>query len=196
MRDKELKIEDVEASHTLGGAGEGRTYLIGSSCLFLFFIGTVITLMGSNLGPSKSMVFSKLGSTSAQISAFPTFDKILLTVPHGVGGSLDLNIILDGEMGISSKGFKFSYSVPHQTQAGGIFLWPPKGRGGFAVANAPATSSLSFTIAGNEFGTQDYTNKPRDGHTAAEASRWISDSIVVANSIGITIHTVFVRNSG
>jgi hypothetical protein len=58
MRDKELKIEDVEASHTLGGAGEGRTYLIGSSCLFLFFIGTVITLMGSNL------MGSNLGSRS------------------------------------------------------------------------------------------------------------------------------------
>jgi len=27
MRNKELKPEDVEASHTLGGAGEGGTYI-------------------------------------------------------------------------------------------------------------------------------------------------------------------------
>jgi len=131
------------------------------------------------LGPSKSMAFGKLGSTAAQISAFPTFEKLLLTVPPGVGGSLDVILIIDGEMGISSKGFKFSYSVPHQTQGGGLFLWPPKGRGGFAVANRPATASLVVTIAGIGFGTQAYTDKTRDGHSAAEASQWISDSIVV-----------------
>jgi hypothetical protein len=126
------------------------------------------------------VVFAKLGSTAAQISAFPTFEKLLLTVPDGVGGSLDVNVMLDGEMGLSSKGFKFSYSVPHQTQGGGIFLWPPKGKGGFAVANAPATASVEVTISGNGFGTHAYTDKLRQGHSAAEASMWISDSIVVS----------------
>jgi len=30
MTDKELKLEEVEVSHTLGGAGEGGTYAEGS----------------------------------------------------------------------------------------------------------------------------------------------------------------------
>lgn len=127
-------------------------------------------------------MFAKLGSTAAQISTFPTFEKLLLTVPDGVGGSLDVNVMLDGEMGLSSKGFKFSYSVPHQTQGGGIYLWPPKGRGGFAVANAPTTASLEVTIAGKGFGTHAYTDKLRQGHSAAEASMWISDSIVIGKT--------------
>ena len=30
MKDKELKLEETEASHTLGGAGEGRVQVRGS----------------------------------------------------------------------------------------------------------------------------------------------------------------------
>lgn len=48
--------------------------------------GAVITVLGQNLGPSKTMVFGKIGNTAGQISAFPTFEKLLLTIPDGVGG--------------------------------------------------------------------------------------------------------------
>ena len=34
MRDKELKLEDVEASHTLDGAGTLRWYLRRGNCAF------------------------------------------------------------------------------------------------------------------------------------------------------------------
>ena len=36
MKDKELKLEEIEASHTLGGAGEGRVQGRGKwrGCIF------------------------------------------------------------------------------------------------------------------------------------------------------------------
>ena len=68
--------------------------------------GTLITVLGSNLGPAKALALGRVGDTSAMLAAFPLFEQATLKIPEGVGSSLDISVLIDGNIGLSNKGVK------------------------------------------------------------------------------------------
>jgi hypothetical protein len=131
--------------------------------------GSVMTIFGLNLGPVKAISQIRIGETTAMLVTIPTSDQVTIRIPEGVGSDLDVVVMIDGKIGISNKRLKFSYGMPHA-----ISSWPA-----LSVANQPATSSISLTIVGSSFGTQDYSTFRRVGFSSGEAVRWASDTVVV-----------------
>eukprot|EP00960_Hanusia_phi_P076630 768590-Hanusia_phi.AAC.1 len=150
--------------------------------------GTQVTVFGLNLGPSKTMIQARIGGTNALVIAQPTQEVCKLRLPSGVGRSLELYLNVDGVEGFAYPFLKFSYSFPHFQSTGTTTTWP-----GNLESNFASTGSISFTVSGSGFGTQDFSTASRFAHTSIEASKWTSDSTIVsmiAAGVGGTVEGV------
>jgi hypothetical protein len=131
--------------------------------------GSIVTIFGLNLGPVKAISLVRIGETTVQVMIPPIYDAVAIRIPEGVGSDLDVVVMTDGKIAISNKQLKFSYDMP-----AGQSTWPLH-----AVANHPTSGSVSLTISGSNFGTQDYSTFRRLGVSSAESVRWASDTVVV-----------------
>jgi hypothetical protein len=141
-------------------------------------IGSVITINGSNFGPTQGNGGVKFGTLAGTITNWsPT--SIVATVPTGaVTGS----VVVTAAGGVASNGSTFTV-----TAAPAITSVSPTAGGGFGS---------SFTIAGTNFGATQGNGKVTLNSIPATVSNWSATSIVAQVPSGVTTGNVVVTAAG
>jgi len=99
--------------------------------------GTLITLVGSNFGPSGAPLSVALGSAGCPVVSSTPHTSLVCEVPAGQGASHDVVVTVDGQ--VSSPPFVFGYDAPVISS-----LEPSSG---------PATGGTTLRVVGQNLGT-------------------------------------------
>ncbi|MFL6311458.1 MAG: beta strand repeat-containing protein [Terriglobales bacterium] len=141
-------------------------------------IGSVITINGSNFGPTQGNGGVKFGTLAATITSWSA-TSIVATVPSGaVTGS----VVVTAAGGVASNGSTFTV-----TSAPAITSVAPAAGGGFGS---------SFTITGTNFGGTQGSGKVTLNSIPATVSSWSATSIVAQVPSGVTTGNVVVTAAG
>src|SRR5438270_5816940 len=141
-------------------------------------IGSVITINGSNFGPTQGNGGVKFGTLAATISSWSS-TSIVATVPSGaVTGS----VVVTAAGGVASNGSTFTV-----TSAPAITSVAPAAGGGFGS---------SFTITGTNFGGTQGNGKVTLNSIPATVSSWSATSIVAQVPSSVTTGNVVVTAAG
>ncbi|MFL6388272.1 MAG: beta strand repeat-containing protein [Terriglobales bacterium] len=141
-------------------------------------IGSVITINGSNFGPTQGNGGVKFGTLAATISSWSA-TSIVATVPSGaVTGS----VVVTAAGGVASNGSTFTV-----TSAPAITSVAPAAGGGFGS---------SFTITGTNFGGTQGNGKVTLNSIPATVSSWSATSIVAQVPSSVTTGNVVVTAAG
>ena len=141
-------------------------------------VGSVVTINGSNFGPTQGNGGVKFGTLAATITSWSS-TSIVATVPSGaVTGS----VVVTAAGGVASNGSTFTV-----TSAPAITSVTPAAGGGFGS---------SFTITGTNFGATQGNGKVTLNSVPATVSSWSATSIVAQVPSGVTTGNVVVTAAG
>jgi len=141
-------------------------------------VGSVVTINGSNFGPTQGNGGVKFGTLAATISSWsPT--SIVATVPTG---AVTASVVVTAAGGVASNGSTFTV-----TAAPAITSVTPTAGGGFGS---------SFTITGTSFGATQGNGKVTLNSVPATVSSWSATSIVAQVPSSVTTGNVVVTAAG
>jgi hypothetical protein len=141
-------------------------------------IGSVVTITGSNFGPTQGNGSVKFGTLVATVASWSS-TSIVASVPTGaVTGS----VVVTAAGGVASNGTTFTV-----TSAPAITSVSPTAGGGFGS---------QFTITGTNFGSTQGNGKVMLNSVPATVSSWSATSIVAQVPSGVTTGNVVVTAAG
>jgi hypothetical protein len=123
----------------------------------------LISFIGANYGILDDTPKARLGGSGCESSQWVSDTNIYCMVPRGSSGRHTATLTIDPKK--STKINLFSYNRPALSA--------------LEKRNLPTRSSHTMTLTGHDFATLDNTAYARPGATAAEFSRWVSDSSVL-----------------
>src|SRR5712671_2830737 len=170
---------------TVGGqASNGSTFTVTPAPSFTSLapntgaIGSVVTITGSNFGPTQGNGSVKFGTLVATVTSWSS-TSIVASVPTGaVTGS----VVVTAAGGVASNGSTFTVVA-----APAITSVAPAAGGGFGS---------SFTITGTNFGATQGNGRVTLNSIPATVSSWSATSIVAQVPSGVTTGNVVVTAAG
>lgn len=191
---------------TTNSAGIGQLVLdtSASSDTFGQYTQRFVLAHGAGFATYAVSLILRAGATLAEASHWHSDSQLLTKKPHGVGGSVA--VILSVGVSARSQLAMMSYDVVRTRihrggSAGfGIHGWEPDiadnaseayhykysagevtrvAGNAMLVMNSPSTGALNVIIKTAQLSKHDYSPTMRAGISAAEVTRWVSDSICV-----------------
>lgn len=144
--------------------------------------GTTVTLQGTNFGRAGLSQTAIVGLTACQTTSYITSTSVSCVVPQGAGSYIQASLEVNNNIG--TKAATFSYDAPIVTYVNRF--------------NAPATSGAVVTIAGFNYGFEDFTPSVRLGTTMCATSGWTSLTTVTCTSAtgqGVALGAVVIVDS-
>ena len=141
-------------------------------------ISSVITINGSNFGPTQGNGGVKFGTLAATITSWSA-TSVVVTVPSG---AVTGTVVVTAAGGVASNGSTFTV-----TSAPAITSVAPAAGGGFGS---------SFTITGTNFGATQGNGNVTLNSIPATVSSWSATSIVAQVPSGVTTGNVVVTAAG
>ena len=140
---------------------------------------TLVTIIGSRVANAGSSARARLGLTACERSVWQSVSGLLCSSPSGVGEWQGMQVTIGGQLG------QFSIS----------FTYDKISLSALQKRNSPSSTFLFVTVFGADMANADYTPHISFAATAAEASRWISDSsILTLPACGSKSTTSFASN--
>jgi hypothetical protein len=138
-----------------------------------------ITIIGSRVAHAGSSAMARLGLTACERSVWRSASELLCSSPSGIGDWQGIQITIGGQVGQFSLSFtydKIMLSALHRR-------------------NYPSSSLPFITVFGSGMARADYCPKISLAASAAESSRWSSDSSILTRpSSGYKSTTGFASN--
>jgi hypothetical protein len=138
-----------------------------------------ITMIGGRVAHSGSSAMARLGLTACERSVWQSASELLCSSPSGIGDWQGVQITIGGQVGQFSLSFtydKIMLSALHRR-------------------NYPSSSLPFLTLFGSGMARADYCPKISLAASAAESSRWSSDSSILTRpSSGYKSTTGFASN--